>query len=40
MEWDEIVDEKDARVTEAMRKVRKDKNSKRKDKDETEDDDK
>lgn len=39
VDWDEKADEKDERVTEAMRKVRSDKNSERKDQDEKEDED-
>lgn len=39
VEWDETADEKDEKVTEAMRKVRNDKKSERKDKDEKEDGD-
>ena len=37
VDWDETQDEKDVRVTEAMRKVRKDKESDRKEKDVDED---
>ena len=39
MDWDETLDERDKRVTEAMRKVRSDKNSDRKEKGEKEDED-
>lgn len=39
VEWDETLDEKDERVTEAMRKVRSDKNTERNDRDEKEDED-
>lgn len=38
VDWDETQDEKDEKVTEAMRKVRSDKNADRKEKDEKEDD--
>lgn len=37
VDWDETQDEKDKRVTEAMRKVRSEKNSERKEKDDKED---
>ena len=37
VDWDETEDEKDKRVTEAMRKVRSDKNSERKEKNDKED---
>jgi len=39
VDWDEKADEKDEQVTEAMRKVRSDKNSEGKDKDEKEEED-
>lgn len=39
VDWDETLDERDKRVTEAMRKVRSDKNSDRKEKGEKEDED-
>lgn len=39
VDWDEKADEKDEQVTEAMRKVRSDKNSEGKDKDEKEGED-
>lgn len=38
VDWDETQDEKDEKVTEAMRKVRSDKNADRKERDEKEDD--
>ncbi len=38
VDWDETADEKDDRVTEAMRKVRSEKNAERKEKDKEEDD--
>ena len=37
VDWDEKADEKDDKVTEAMRKVRDDKKAERKDNDDTED---
>ena len=38
VEWDETLDEKDEKVTEAMRKVRNDKKNERKGKDDVEED--